>query len=199
MASILKLYKSEYQKALEYLELEVQVRLLHDLPNIHSTYLKSAILNSYLDKNELAVKYANLALKHTNNGKITGTVLNILGDVLFKTKPVEADKYYVESERLFLAEKDEYNLSHVRLSIARLEGFKLNLSTGLNICQEELNKGIELKNPGIIGTAYLRFAEIYSFNNELKKSKSYAEKALAIGIENNWKVLIWEVEGLINK
>jgi tetratricopeptide (TPR) repeat protein len=199
MASILKFYKSEYKKALDYLELEIQVRLLHNLPNIDLAYLKSAILNSYLDRKELVINYVKLTLENTKNENIKAVALNVIGDTLFKANPDQSEKYYREAEQLFITTKDEYNLSHVLLSIARLEGFKGNIDVALSICEQELDKGNKSQNSGILGTTYLRFAEIYSFNNEFKKSGAYAKKAYTIGTENNWEVLKLEAERLMTK
>lgn len=194
MASILKFYKSEYEKALEYLELEAHTRLLHNLPNIDSTYLKCAILNSYLDRGEMTILFVKLALEDTTDDNIKAIALNVFGDAIFKTKPNDSEKYYREAKQLFTANKDEYNLSHVLLSIARLEGFKGNTTAALAMCQLELDKGKAAQNPGILGTAYLRFAEVYAFNDEFEESRAFAKMAYTIGVENNWEVLKWEAE-----
>jgi len=170
MAQLLKYYKSDYVKGLNFLRLEIGIRLTKKLPGLDSAYLKSAILNSYLENKESAIKYANLALTYTNNGKIKGTALNVLGDAIFRTRPDDSAEYFEEAKLLFIAEEDEYNLSHVNLSIARIVGFNKKIDSALTICQNELDKGLNSQNQGIVGTAYLRFAEIYKFNNELKKS-----------------------------
>ncbi len=197
MASILKFYKSEYQKALDCLGLETEIRLLHNLPNIDSTYLKCAILNSYLDRKELVIQYVKLTLENTTDDNIKAIALNVYGDAIFETKPDDSEKYYEEAKQLFTAKKDTYNLSHVLLSIARLEGFRGKIVAAVKICNLELDKGKRLENPGILGTAYLRLAEIYSFNKELSESSSFAKKAYSIGVENNWEVLKSEAEVFI--
>lgn len=199
MASILKYYQSDYEKGLEFLDLEIQIRLKHDLPDVDAAYLKAAILHMYLNRNEEVIAHAHMALKHTSKDRVKATALNVLGDTIFKTDPVKAADYFKEAEQLFIAEKDVYNLSHVRLSIARLLGFTGKVEQAMALCQQELEKGLSIKNPGIMGTGFLRLAEIHHFNNAPKEAATFADKAYQIGRANNWAVLMEEAEGFMEQ
>lgn len=199
MGSMLKYYASAYEKALQYLHLEIEIRKQHHLPNVDAAYLKVAILNSYLANRELIVEYAELALKNSENKKIIGTALNVLGDAIFQEEPADAHQHYMQAKELFLIENDTYNLSHVTLSIARLIGFQNDLNSATTLCEQELNKGLETKNDGIIGTACIRYAEIFAHHLQFKKSRLYAAKAHKVGEKNNWDVLKWEAQKFLNQ
>jgi len=94
--------------------------------------------------------------------------------------------------------KDDYNLAHIRLSFARLQGWRGHHDSALEICRVELDKAKQIDSQGIIGTAYLRLAEVYSYQESTELAHEYAQEACEIGLNNNWKILCDEAKALMS-
>ena len=62
----------------------------------------------------------------------------------------------------------------------------------------ELARAEQVDSQGIIGTARLRFAEVYSYQGSTESAREYAREAYEVGSKNNWKILCEEAMALMS-
>jgi tetratricopeptide (TPR) repeat protein len=198
-AMILEYYQSKYKESLVFFKKEIQIRTSNNLDGLALAHLRTGIVYMYSKEDDKVLSHMENALHFTTDKKLRGTALNVIGDTIFESDPLKAAQCFFESETLFKNFDDAYNLAHVRLSNARLLGFQKQFDPALRICQEELDKATETKSDGLVGTAELRFAEVYSYMGKFKTASDHAHKAHEVGQNNNWKILCDEAKVFMNE
>ena len=196
-AMILDWYLSRYEESLVSLKREIEIREAHRLDGLGVAYLRLGIVQMFLGRDEIVLAAMKEVLDLDPDNKTRGTALNVIGDTVFKTDPARAERCFVESEVLLREAADDYNLAHVRLSSARLQGWRGDHDSALEMCRVELDKALRVDSQGIIGTGYLRLAEVYSYQESTELADAYAQKAHEIGSNNNWKILCDEAAALM--
>jgi tetratricopeptide (TPR) repeat protein len=197
-AMILDWYLSQYEECVVSLHREIEIREAHNLDGLDAAYLRLGIVQMFLGQDDVVLAHMKQVLDLGPNNKTRGTALNVIGDTVFKTKPEQAEQCFIESEALLREANDDYNLAHVRLSSARLQGWRGNYDNALEICRVEMDKAKQIDSQGIIGTAYLRVAEVYSDQERTELAREYAQEAYEIGLKNNWKILCDEAMALMS-
>ncbi len=190
-------HASDYPASQAAYEREIRVRQAHGLAGLDRARLGLAIVLHFQGHDQAALEQAQAVLSQSADPVLLGSACNLVGDVLLRSDPQRAAEHLRRSERLLVNIDQPYKLCHARLSLALLDACQGRCAAALEQAHAELATAEALGEPGVVGTAQLRLAEIRQLMGETELAQAHARQALEIGQEQGWAVMCEEALRLL--
>ena len=191
---LLDWFKSDYHNCLMLLDEEISLRNQLGGGGLSGAYLLAGMINNFVGNQEVAISFLDKVILMSSVETEVAKATTILGDIYVKSDQAKASNLLEDSMEIFKNREDQYMLCHVRMSLALLHAYEGSLENAKSECLFEIEEARKLNEPGIIGTGYLRFAEIVTLENNRALARHYGIMAYEIGEANNWDIMKSEAE-----
>lgn len=194
LGGLLDWYESDYPGCIEAYTREVEVRELRGLEGLDGAHLGLGMIHNFLACEEAAMRELETALSLAASDDTRATALNILGDIFLRKDQERSGAYLGEAERIFEGLGDAYMLCHARLSVSLLRAYRGDRAGAEVACAALVDRAKAMGEDGLVGTAYLRMAEILALEGKEGESGACSARALEIAERKGWAVMKREAE-----